>query len=108
MELHEGWRELHTLQTRPEALKVWSLFYCCREVVPISDGAGEQEYLYIFFEVAICLYLCSPLVRVPLLFKYALGSIVTWLLMILYSMVTLFFWLFVDSEALNLVRLACL
>ena len=46
---------------------------------------------YIFFEVAICLYLCSPLVRVPLLFKYALGSIVTWLLMILYSMVTLFF-----------------
>jgi hypothetical protein len=45
-----------------------------------------------FFEVTICLYLCSPLVRVSLLFKYVFGSIVTWLLMILYtgSMVTLF------------------
>jgi hypothetical protein len=31
------------------------------------------------------------LVRVSLLFKYVFGSIVTWLLMILYSMVTLFF-----------------
>jgi hypothetical protein len=56
-----------------------------------SDGAGGgEEYLYMFFEVAICLYLCSPLVRVSLLFKYVLGSIATWLLMILYSMVTLF------------------
>ena len=52
---------------------------------------GGKEYLYMFFEVAICLYLCSPLVRVSLLFKYVFGSIVTWLLMILYSMVTLFF-----------------
>jgi hypothetical protein len=34
-----------------------------------------------FFEVAICLYLCSPLVRVSLLFKYVFGSIVTCLLM---------------------------
>ena len=90
MELHEGWRELYTLQTRPEAVKVWSLCYCCREVVPTSDGGGGGEYLYMFFEVAICLYLCSPLVRVSLLFKYVFGSIVTWLLMILYSMVTLF------------------
>ena len=95
MELHEGWRELYTLQTRPEAVKVCSLCYCCREVVPTSDGAGGgggggKEYLYMFFEVAICLYLCSPLVRVSLLFKYVFGSIVTWLLMILYSMETLF------------------
>jgi hypothetical protein len=60
------------------------------KVVPTSDGAGEKEYLYMFFEVAICLYLCSPLVRVSLLFKYVFGSIVTWLLMFLYSMVTLF------------------
>ena len=90
MELHEGWMELYTLQTRPEAVTVCSLCYCCREVVPTSDGAGGKEYLYMFFEVAICLYLCSPLVRVSLLFKYVFGSIVTWLLMILYSMVTLF------------------
>jgi hypothetical protein len=67
---------LYTLQTRPEAVKVCSLCYCFREVVPTSDGAGEKEYLYMFFEVAICLYLCSPLVRVSLLFKYVFGSIV--------------------------------
>jgi hypothetical protein len=53
------------------------LCYCCREVVPTSDGAGGKEYLYMFFEVAICLYLCSPLVHVSLLFKYVFGSIVT-------------------------------
>ena len=58
MELHEGWRGLYTLQTRPEAIKIWSLCYCCREVVPTSDGAGEKKNV---FEVAICLYLCSPL-----------------------------------------------
>jgi hypothetical protein len=39
---------------------------------------GEKEYLCMFFEVAICLYLCSPLVRVSLLFKCVFGSIVTW------------------------------
>jgi hypothetical protein len=48
VELHEGWRELHTLQTRPKAVKVWSLCYCCREVVPTSDGAWKKEYLYMF------------------------------------------------------------
>ena len=109
MELHEGWRELYTLQTRLEAVKVWSLGYCCREVVPTSDGAGKKEYLYIFlnfFEVAICLYLCSPLIRVPLLFKHVFGSIVTWLIMILYSMVTLFLalrWLISPAELYQFV-----
>jgi arylamine N-acetyltransferase len=49
VKLHEGWRELYTLQTRPEAVKVWSLCYCCREVVPTSDGAGGKRILlYVF------------------------------------------------------------
>ena len=90
MELHEGWRKLCTLQTRTEAVKGWSLCYCCWEVVLASDGAEEKENVYMLFEVAICLYLCSLLVRVSLLSKYVFWSIDTWLLMILYSMVTLF------------------
>jgi hypothetical protein len=47
--VHQGWRELYTLQTRPEAVKVCSLCYCCREVVPTSDGAGKKRILiYVF------------------------------------------------------------
>ena len=58
MELHEGWRELYTLQTRPEAVKVCSLCYCCREVVPTSDGAGEKRILiYVFWSCNLFIFL---------------------------------------------------
>jgi hypothetical protein len=71
VELHEGWRELYTLQTRPEAVKVCSMLYkIINDQVTIDPNTylnksdtrtrGEHKYKQIATSKNIYKYSFSP------------------------------------------------